>query len=105
MLHSDCIQSKAAIGYTSEALLERCLPPTNTSRWVAKRKAEVVAAVNGGILTIAEACQRYDLTPEELVSWQRAVAREGVPGLRATRVQHYRQLHEREARLANPFIG
>ncbi|PNU02864.1 DUF1153 domain-containing protein [Novosphingobium guangzhouense] len=74
------------------------LPPPNTSRWVVRRKAEVVAAVNGGLLTIAEACERYDLTLEELASWQRSIEREGMAGLRATRVQHYRQVHERKAR-------
>jgi len=63
-----------------------------------RRKAEVVAAVDGGLLTIAEACNRYGLTLEELASWQRAVEREGMAGLRATRVQHYRHLHERQAR-------
>lgn len=74
------------------------LPPANTSRWVVRRKAEVVAAIDSGLLTIAEACSRYDLTLEELASWQRAVEREGIAGLRATRVQHYRQLHERQSR-------
>ncbi|AOR76676.1 DUF1153 domain-containing protein [Novosphingobium resinovorum] len=74
------------------------LPPPNTSRWVVRRKAEVVAAVSGGLLTIAEACERYDLTLEELASWQRSIEREGMAGLRATRVQHYRQVHERRGR-------
>ncbi|GLK42624.1 MULTISPECIES: CtrA inhibitor SciP [Novosphingobium] len=74
------------------------LPPPKTSRWVVRRKAEVVAAVNGGLLTIAEACERYDLTLEELASWQRSIEREGMAGLRATRVQHYRQVHERRGR-------
>jgi hypothetical protein len=52
------------------------------------------------LLTIAEACDRYDLTLEELASWQRAVEREGMAGLRATRVQHYRQVHERQSRFS-----
>ncbi|EIZ81360.1 hypothetical protein WSK_0067 [Novosphingobium sp. Rr 2-17] len=74
------------------------LPPANTSRWVVSRKAEVVAAIDEGLLTIAQACERYSLTLEELASWQRAVEREGIAGLRATRVQHYRQLHERQSK-------
>ena len=57
-------------------------------------------AVNGGLLTIAEACERYGLTLEELASWQRAIDREGMAGLRATRVQHYRQIHERQGRFS-----
>jgi hypothetical protein len=86
------------VGPLGERLTRSDLPSPNTSRWVARRKAEVVAAVNGGMLTIREACERYDLTLEEFASWQRAVERDGLPGLRVTRVQHYRDLHERQNR-------
>ncbi|MEE4453179.1 DUF1153 domain-containing protein [Novosphingobium resinovorum] len=87
-------------GPLGEPMSIESLPPPNTSRWVVRRKAEVVAAVNGGLLTIAEACERYDLTLEELASWQRSIEREGMAGLRATRVQHYRQVHERRGRFS-----
>jgi transposase len=100
MLQNDRSRPETVIGPLGEALDKDSLPPRNTSRWVARRKAEVVAAVKGGLLTIAEACERYDLSLEELASWQRAVEREGMAGLRATRVQHYRQIHERQARKA-----
>jgi len=86
------------VGPLGEPLTRNDLPPRNTSRWGARRKAEVVAAVNGGLLTIGEACERYDLTLEEFASWQRAVERDGLPGLRATRVQYYRDLHARQNR-------
>jgi hypothetical protein len=86
------------IGPLGEALTKASLPSPKTSRWVIRRKAEVVAAVNGGLLTIREACERYDLTLEELASWQRSVEREGMAGLRATRVQHYRHQHEEQGR-------
>lgn len=66
------------------------LPPEHTTRWVIRRKAEVVAAVRGGLLSLEEACARYRLTVEEFVSWQRAIDRHGLSGLRATRVQDYR---------------
>jgi len=66
------------------------LPPPGTQRWVARRKAEVVAAVRGGILSLEDACERYGLTVEEFVTWQRAVDRHGLPGLRVTRIQSYR---------------
>jgi transposase-like protein len=66
------------------------LPPANTRRWVVRRKAAVVAAVQSGKITIEEACRRYELTEEEFRSWQRDFARHGLPGLRATRVQQYR---------------
>ena len=66
------------------------LPPINTKRWVIRRKAEVVAAVRGGLLTLEEACERYQLTVEEFSTWQDAIDRYGMPGLRTTRIQQYR---------------
>ncbi|MBI1364941.1 MAG: DUF1153 domain-containing protein [Alphaproteobacteria bacterium] len=66
------------------------LPPANTKRWVIRRKAEVVAAVRGGLLTLEEACSRYTLTLEEFLAWQKAIDQFGMPGLRATRIQQYR---------------
>ena len=66
------------------------LPPANTRRWVVRRKAVVVAAVQSGKITLEEACQRYQLTEEEFRSWQRAYEANGLPGLRATRLQQYR---------------
>jgi len=63
------------------------LPAPDTKRWVPRRKAEVVAAVRGGILSLDDACARYALTVEEFLSWQRNVERYGLQGLRATRQQ------------------
>ncbi len=86
------------IGPLGETLALDNLPPPSLNRWVIRRKAEVVAAVNGGLLTIDEACVRYGLTLEEFASWQRAVDRSGMQGLRVTRIQHYRNLYERGLR-------
>ena len=66
------------------------LPPPDTKRWVVRRKAIVVAAVRSGALSIQEACRRYKLSVEEFLAWQRAIDRHGVPGLRVTRLQIYR---------------
>ena len=66
------------------------LPPANTKRWVIRRKAEVVAAVRGGLLTLDEACERYSLTNEEFIGWQQSIDRHGMAGLRTTRLQQYR---------------
>jgi hypothetical protein len=44
------------------------------------RKAIVVAAVRGGLLSMNEACERYRLTSEELLSWQAQVDRNGLKG-------------------------
>ena len=84
------------IGPDGSPLTVADLPPPDTKRWVIRRKAEVVAAVNGGLLTIDEVCERYQLTLEEFASWQRAVDRSGMQGLRVTRIQHYRDLYERQ---------
>jgi hypothetical protein len=59
------------------------LPPPNTKRWVARRKAAVVEAVSSGVITLEEACRRYQLSEEEFFAWQRALEAYGVPGLRA----------------------
>ena len=66
------------------------LPPPTTTRWVIRRKAEVVAAVRGGLLTQEDACARYSLTSEEFDSWRKAIEKHGLPGLLTTRIQHYR---------------
>jgi hypothetical protein len=60
------------------------LPPANTRRWVIRRKAEVVTAVLGGLLSLEEALSRYALTEEEFESWRLAFDRHGLPGLRTT---------------------
>ena len=67
------------------------MPSPDTKRWVIRRKAEVVAAVRGGLLSLDEACDRYRLTVEEFLSWQRSIDRHGLAGLRTTRIQQYRQ--------------
>ena len=96
MLENQKIRPHQVIGPLGEPLTLESLPPPGTTRWVVRRKAEVVAAVNGGLLTVDEVCDRYALSVEEFVSWQRAVDRSGMPGLRVTRIQHYKSLYERQ---------
>ena len=81
---------KYVIGPTGAPLTINDLPPENTERWVIRRKAEVVAAVRGGLLTLDEACDRYRLTNEEFLGWQKSIERHGMAGLRTTRIQQYR---------------
>lgn len=83
-------RAKYVIGPDGSPLTIADLPPKNTRRWVIRRKAEVVAAVRGGLLSLEEACERYTLTVEEFLSWQQSIDRFGLAGLRATRVQQYR---------------
>ncbi|ROT96747.1 DUF1153 domain-containing protein [Altererythrobacter sp. FM1] len=96
MIENQKIRPASVIGPLGEPLSLGDLPKPDTKRWVVRRKAEVVAAVNGGLLTIDEVLERYNLTLEEFASWQRAVDRSGMQGLRVTRIQHYRDLYERQ---------
>ena len=68
------------------------LPPPNTKRWVARRKATVVAAVDFGLIEPTEACSMYRLSEEELELWRAAVRKHGASALRVTAIQKYRQL-------------
>jgi hypothetical protein len=81
---------KYVIGPDGSPLTIADLPAPGTKRWVIRRKAEVVAAVRGGLLSLDDACKRYTLTVEEFLAWQHAIDRFGLAGLRATRVQQYR---------------
>jgi Protein of unknown function (DUF1153) len=65
------------------------LPPAS-GRWLPRRKFEVVAAVERGLLSIQEACQLYGLTVEEFLSWQNSIRRHGYKALKATDLQKYR---------------
>jgi len=82
------------------------LPSPDAQRWVASRKATVVAAVRGGLLSMSDACARYRLTTEEFLSWQTQVDRNGLHGLRTTRIQEYSGRERRtglhDARGASP---
>ncbi len=61
------------IGPDGSPLTLADLPAPGTTRWVIRRKAEVVAAVRGGLLSLEDACRRYTLTIEEFLGWQRAI--------------------------------
>jgi len=84
-------RARYVVGPDGSALTVADLPPRDTKRWVIRRKAELVAAVRGGLLSLEEACERYTLTVDEFLSWQRSIDIHGLPGLRATRVQDYRE--------------
>ena len=66
------------------------LPPPDTKRWVVRRKASVVYAVENGMIELTEACRRYGISLEEYDSWKRLLVRHGVGGLRVTRLNEYR---------------
>jgi hypothetical protein len=82
----------SVIGPLGEILTLESLPPAYTSRWVARRKAEVVAAVDGGLLSIDEVLMRYRLSLEEFISWRHALDRSGISGLKVSSAQRSRDL-------------
>ena len=81
---------KFVIGPDGQKLTRADLPSPETRRWVIRRKAEVVAAVRGGLITQDEACEMYGISDEEFEGWTRAIDRFGMQGLRTTRLQKYR---------------
>jgi len=56
----------SVIGPNGDVLTAADLPPQGATRWVPRRKAEIVAAVSGGLLSLTEACQRYRISHEEI---------------------------------------
>ena len=92
MTRSDNKRAKYILGPDGSVFTVADLPSPRTRRWVARRKAEVVAAVSGGLLDLEDACRRYALTTEEFHAWRQAVESFGLKGLHTTRVQQYRRL-------------
>lgn len=73
------------------------LPPPD-ARWTARRKAELVAAIGGGLLTREDACSRYGISLEEFTEWKRKYRKLGLRGLRA-------QLRHADDRIAWPVAA
>jgi hypothetical protein len=91
------------IGPSGNLLTLEDLPPSDTVRWVIRRKAELVAAIRGGLLSLEDACERYRLSEEELVSWADSLAKHGPRGLRSTRLQLYRKKSHGEKVRGSPI--
>jgi len=72
------------VGPDGQILTPSSLPLPGKIRWVARRKAELVAAVGGGLFTMQEACQRYAISVEEFTEWERRYVKRGLRGLRVS---------------------
>ena len=66
------------------------LPPPSTTRWTPRRKAEIVAAVHSGLISLDVACHRYNLTSEEFAAWRRRFEKHGADGRRQIRTRRKR---------------
>ena len=82
---------KAVIDPFGEPLTVDTLPPADTTRWVPRRKAQVVCAIRGGLISRQEACDRYGISDEELFSWEKLLDDHGLRALHITKTQRYRQ--------------
>ena len=71
--------------------------PRSGQRWTVQRKAAVVGAVRGGWVPINEVCALYNISIDEFLAWERDLDRYGVPGLRTTRYQIYRDTEKKSA--------
>jgi len=80
------------IGPYGELVTRDMLPPAKTIRWVPRRKARVVCAIRGGLISRQEARDLYGISDEELLSWEKLYDDHGPSGLRATSIQRYRQV-------------
>ena len=54
-------------------------------------QAAILIALRAGVMTREEACQRYFISEEELVRWEMAFDRVGIPGLRVATLHFYRR--------------
>lgn len=77
--------------------------PRATERWTVRRKATVIQAVRDGWLSIQEACERYNISADEFLAWERDINRYGIQGLRATRYQIYRDTDKERGRVRERF--
>ena len=83
-------QEISVIGPLGQRMTRHDLPASGTQRWVVRRKAEVVAGVCGGLISLKEACQRYNLSEDEFKAWHELFQNHGLTGLRATGLKRYR---------------
>jgi Protein of unknown function (DUF1153) len=73
------------IGPSGAVLTLADLPSENNGRWMPLRKAQIITAVSGGLLSLPDACARYRISDEEFSAWVEAYERFGLAGLRARR--------------------
>jgi hypothetical protein len=65
-------------------------PRKPLKRWVPSRKAEIVAAVREGFISLDDALERYALSIDEYLMWQRGLELFGYAGLRVNKSKQLR---------------
>lgn len=64
--------------------------PRTSGRWTPADKELVVIAVRCGQMTVADACERFDLSADEFAAWDRRFRRHGRRGLAVRKLQEAR---------------
>jgi len=64
--------------------------PRTSGRWTPADKELVVIAVRRGQMTVADACERFDLSADEFAAWDRRFRRHGRRGLAVRMLQEAR---------------
>ena len=82
------------VGPDGEKMTIADLPAPETRRWVPRRKARVVAAVEGGLISEEEAFERYSISAEEYDTWKAAMGKFGMRGLCVTQINRVRATSE-----------
>jgi len=73
-------------------------------RWAAKRKEEVVVALEKGLMTTAKAQRQYGLSETEIAAWRRYYAAYGRPGLLVTKLPQPHRSHKRKGRRGHDLV-
>ena len=87
--HGLCAPILDFVGPDGERVTLSQLPPHGRMPWSVRQKRLIVAAVRNGMLTFAEACERYNLGLEEFLTWQRSFDEVWPSG--ETKIARYRQ--------------
>lgn len=82
------------VGPDGEKMTVADLPPPTTRRWVPRRKARVVAAIEGGLISEDEAFEKYQISAEEYETWKAAMSKFGMRGLCVTQINRVRATSE-----------
>jgi Protein of unknown function (DUF1153) len=70
--------SMRLVSSQSERFIIAALPPAHSRHWIPKHKQAVVEAVHADLLPLREAMQRYDLSIEEFMTWEREFSKRQV---------------------------
>lgn len=90
-MSADDTPGRAVVDPYGEPVTVDTLPGSDTVRWIPRRKAQVICAIRGGLISREEACDRYGISSAELFSWEYLLDEHGLTALRVTRIQQYRQ--------------